>query len=173
MITRKVTSSGLKAVVLTGAAALGLAGAAAALATNAATQTVSFTIAAINEISVSASTLSLTVNSATAGSAPTAATDNTTSYAITTNGGADGKRITAKINTDMPTGVTLSVELAAPTGASSSGVVPLTLTPTSVVTGIDSVAQSGLQIAYTLSATQAAGQSTGSKTVTFTIEDAS
>src|SRR5688572_795875 len=82
-----------------------------------ATQTVTFAVSAINQISATGSP-SLTVSTATAGSEPTAATDATSTWAVTTN--QTGSKISASIPSAMPTGLTLSVNMAAPTGGSSA-----------------------------------------------------
>lgn len=133
-----------------------------------ATQTVSYEVAAIDQISVSGAP-SLVVSTATAGSGLTSATASGT-YSVTTNG--DGRKITASIDTDMPTGVTLTVALDAPAGASSAGVVTLSSTDQDVVTDISTVNASGLGITYGLSATVAAGVvASGNKTVTYTITE--
>ena len=112
----------------------------------------------------------MTITAATPGSAPTPVTDATTTYSVTNNAGTDSKKITAAINTAMPTGVTLEVELAAPTGGTSAGKVSLSASAAPVVTGIDNVSETGKTITYTLSATAAAGKVlSAEKTVTFTI----
>jgi hypothetical protein len=131
-----------------------------------ATQTVSYEVAAVDQISVAGSP-SLVVNSATAGNALNSATASGT-YAVTTNG--TNRKITASIDTNMPTGVTLTVSLGAPTGASSAGTVTLSTTAQDVVTGITTVNESGLSIGYGLSAAITAGVvAAGNKTVTYTI----
>ena len=143
-------------------------GAGAAFAGSTAQQTVTYEVSAINELSVSAATASLTVNSATAGSAPNVATDATTSYAITTN--ESNRKITGAINSNMPSGVTLSVTLAAPTGATSSGKLALSTTAVDLVRGISTLNESGKGISYELAATSAAGVvASATKTVTLTI----
>lgn len=134
------------------------------------TATVSYEVAAINEIALSGNPGSLVVNAATAGSAPTEVTDATTTYAITTNG--TSKKITAKIDTAMPEGVTLAINLAAPTGGTSAGDVNLTNADQDVVTGISTLNESGKTITYKLSATAAAGVvAPAQKTVTLTVAD--
>jgi hypothetical protein len=141
-----------------------------AFAGNTAQQTVTYEVTAINELSVSSSTASVTVNSATAGSAPNVATDSSTSYAITTN--ETNRKITGSINTGMPSGVTLSVTLVAPTGGSSAGKQVLATSPaaTDLVTGIATLNESGKGITYELAATSAAGVvPSATKTVTLTI----
>jgi hypothetical protein len=133
-----------------------------------ATQTVTYEVTAINEISTSGNPGALIVNSATAGSAPTDATDASTTWAVTTN--QTGAKITAAIDTAMPAGTTLKVNLAAPTGASSLGAVTLSTVAVDAVTGITQLNESAKTVEYTLSATAAAGVvASASKTVTFTI----
>ncbi|MBI1922902.1 hypothetical protein HYR99_01495 [Candidatus Poribacteria bacterium] len=141
-----------------------------AMAANTATQTVTFEVQAINEISVSGNPGALTVSVATAGSEPTDATNSTTTYNITSNG--TGKKITGAINTAMPSGTSLKVSLAAPTGATSAGTVTLSITAANLVTGITQKAESSKTITYTLSATVSAGVvASASKTVTLTLTD--
>ena len=142
--------------------------AASTFAASSATQTVTYEVSAINELSVSSPTVSLTVNAASAGSAPTAATNSATSYAITTN--EAGRKITGSINSDMPTGVTLAVALAAPSTGFSLGSQSLSTTAVDLVNSIEAVNGSALGISYSLSATSAAGVvPSASKTVTLTI----
>lgn len=136
------------------------------------TQTVTYEVSAINEISVSADTVSLTISTATAGSEPDPATDNSTTYNITTNG--TGMKITGAIDSAMPTGLTLEVNLAAPTGATGGTDVDIssateTEGAADLVTGISKVAEDNLTITYTLSATVEVAPTSGSKTVTFTV----
>lgn len=132
------------------------------------TQTVTYEVQAINELSVSSGTVSLTVNAATAGSAPTTATDSSTTFAITTN--QSTRKITGAIDTNMPSGVTLSVALAAPTGGTSAGSQSLSTVAANLVTGIATLNESAKTITYSLAATSAAGVvASASKTVTLTI----
>ena len=139
-----------------------------AFAGNTATQTVTYEVSAINELSVSSPTVSLTVNAATAGGAPTSATNSSTRYAVTTN--ESNRKITGSINTAMPSGVTLSVALAAVTGATSAGSVALGTSAVDLVSGFSALNESGKSISYTLAASSAAGiVPSASKTVTFTL----
>ena len=142
-----------------------LAGA-ASLSAQTATQSVAFQVDAINQISLSGSP-SLVINSASAGSNPTQASA-AASWAVTTN--QTGAKITASINSVMPTGLTLQANLSAPSGGSSAGAQTLSTTAVDVVTGITKLAQSGIAVGYTLDATPAAGViSSTSRTVTYTI----
>jgi hypothetical protein len=139
-----------------------------ASAATSAAQTVTYAVGAINELAVTGATASLVVNSAVAGGAPSAVTDSSTSYAVTTN--ETGRKITGSLDTSIAdAGVTLSVTLAAPAGATSSKQA-LSITPVDLVTGISALNESGKSITYELSATTAAGIVTPkNKTVTLTI----
>jgi hypothetical protein len=132
-----------------------------------ATQTVTFQVDAINLIGVTG-TPSLVVNSATAGSAPTAATSSGNTWAVTTN--QTGAKITASIASNMPAGLTLSATMGAPAGATSAGIKSLSTTAVDMVTTITKLAASGLALTYQLDATAAAGVVTSTtRVVTFTI----
>ena len=140
----------------------------AAFAGNTAQQTVTFEVQAIDEISASGNPAALVISTATAGSEPDDATDNTTTYAVTTNG--TNKKITGAIDSAMPANTTLQVNLTAPTDGSSAGGVALSATAADLVTGITQKAESGLTITYTLSATVSAGiVASDSRTVTLTL----
>lgn len=139
-----------------------------AQAANTANATVTFTISSISELAVSGNPSSLTINTATAGNDPTSVTDTSTTYSLTTNNTA--LSITGAIDTNMPSDVTLGIELAAPTGGTSTGNVNMTTIAQDLVTGISNVAESSLQITYTLSATaSAATQGPSNRTVTYTL----
>lgn len=141
---------------------------ASAFAASSTTQTVTYSVSAINELSVSGNPGAMTVSTSTAGSAPDAVSDATSTYAITTN--ESTRKITAAIDSAMPDGVTLTVSLAAPTGGTSAGAVTLGTVAGDAVTGITKLNESGKTITYNLSATSAAGVITSaSKTVTLTI----
>ncbi|MFA4947604.1 MAG: hypothetical protein WC674_03730 [Candidatus Krumholzibacteriia bacterium] len=141
-----------------------------AFAANNIPQTITYQVSAINEISVSGNPGALIVVTAVPGSQPTAVTDATTTYAITTN--IASKKITGALNTAMPANTALKVTLVAPTGGTSSGQVTLTAIAQDLVTGITTLAQSGLGISYNFSATLAAGViASAVKTVTLTVAD--
>ena len=132
-----------------------------------ATQTVTFAVNAINQISATGSP-SLTVTTATAGSQPTDATDGSSTWAVTTN--QSNAKISASIPSPMPAGLTLSVNLVAPDAAASAGLTALGTVAVDLVTSITKVAQSGMTATYQLSATAAAGVvGSGTKVVTYTI----
>ena len=130
-------------------------------------QTVTYAVNAINQIAFTGAP-SLTITTATAGSAPTSVTDASATWAVTTN--QSGAKITASIATAMPSGLTLSASLAAPAGASSASYLSLSTTAVDLVTGITKLAQSALGVSYQLDATPAAGVVTSAtRVVTYTI----
>ena len=137
-------------------------------ASTTATAVVTYTINSIDPITVSGDPGPLIINSAVAGSGPSSAVDSSTTYAITTNN--SGETIMGYIGSNMPSGVALTVNLAAPTGATSVGNVTLTTVPQNLVTGIATVAEGGLVITYTLTATASAALVSGATaTVTYTV----
>jgi hypothetical protein len=130
-------------------------------------QTVTFQVDAINQVAVSG-TPSLRITTAPAGNAPTSVTAAGATWAVTTN--QSGAKITASIASAMPTGLTLSANLGAPSGASSAGTQALGTTAVDLVTGISKLNASGLALTYTLDATAAAGVvASATRVVTFTI----
>lgn len=131
------------------------------------TATVTFEVQPISELSLSGSPAALTVSAAAPGAEPTAATDATTTWSITTN--ETNRKVTAAID-PLPEGVTLVVDMAAPPGATSAGSVRLGSTAVDLVTGISTVQASGLPITYMLTAATSAGVVAPTTTVvTFTI----
>ena len=70
----------------------------------------------------------------------------------------------------MPSGVTLSAQLGAPSGATSAGLKSLGTSSVDLVTGITKLNATGLSLSYQLDATAAAGVvSSATRVVTFTI----
>lgn|SRR5688572_575091 len=131
-----------------------------------ANQTITFQVDAINQIAFSGSP-SLVINTAAAGSNPGAVTAPAT-WAVTTN--QTGAKITASLGSNMPAGLTLSVNLVAPAGATSTGSQALSTTAVDLVTSITRLAQGSLAVTYSLAATAAAGVvASTSRTVTYTI----
>jgi hypothetical protein len=112
---------------------------------------------------------SLTISAATAGSAPDAVSNTTSSYSVNAPPKNNTYSITAHINTAMPAGVTLDVTLASSGGGASAGQKSLSTTAQTVETGI-ALKVTGAQITYDLSATVAAGKvAVQTRTVTFTL----
>lgn len=137
-------------------------------ATATATQTVTFSVSSIQAISVSGNPAPLNITTAVPGSAPTSATDNSTTYSLTTN--LTGETISGSLDVAMPANTSLNIQLAAPTSATSAGAIALTASPQVLVSGIGPVAQSALAITYTFSAsTSATPFSSTTRTVTLTL----
>ena len=118
-----------------------------------------------------AGNVSLTINTVNSVGGGLADDTDSTTYSVTNVLGT--KKLVGRLNTAMPAHVTLKMQVAAPSGASSSGQVSLTASNQDLVTGIGLVTQSGLPITFTLSATvQAAVVTAGTRTVTLTLVDA-
>lgn len=121
-------------------------------------------------ISLSGSPSAFTINSAVAGQQPTAVTNSSTTYSVTTT--TVIRVITGKINTAMPANTTLKVTLAAPTGATSLGAVTMTTTAQNLITGIPlATVSSGKTVTYNFSATVSAAQvANATRTLTLTVQ---
>jgi hypothetical protein len=120
-------------------------------------------------LGVSGSPAPMTISGAIAGSQPATLTNNGTTYSVSALPILP-KKVTAQINTNMPAGVTLTVLLVAPAGATSAGRVALDIVARDVVTNITNVLPQGRTIEYQLSATVSAGViSTSTRTVTLTL----
>ena len=143
-----------------------LAGAARAEAQSG-TQLVGFAVNAINVIAFTGAP-SLTVVTAVAGANPTTVTNSTARWAVTTN--QTGAKITGSIGSAMPAGLTLSANLAAPTGGTSLGYRALGTVAVDLVTNVTKRNQVNRVVNYRLAATAAAGVVTSStRVVTYTI----
>ena len=139
-------------------------------AANSAMQRVSFEIKPIDQITLSSERPTLTIDTATAGTAPAAVTADGGTYGITTNG--TDRKITASLADALPPGVTLSMEMVAPATGTSLGWQALSPTPTEMVTGITRIAETGIPVRYRLAATVDAGIiAARTETVTVTIAD--
>ncbi len=124
--------------------------------------------AVFNNITVSGNPATMTINSATAGSPPNAVSNNATTYTVETD--IFSHSITGQLNTNMPSGMTLSCQLAAPPGATSQGSLGLTTSPVTLVTNVNNIVLPTTQgVTYSLSATTAALPVSSSVIVTFTI----
>ena len=131
------------------------------------TQVVTFEVLPINVISFTG-TPSLTITTAVAGSNPTTVTLSTSRWNVTTN--QTGAKITASIPTNVPTGLTLSVNLQAPTGGTSLGYRALSTISQDLVTGVTKRNQTNRTVNYRLAATAAAGVvASTTRVVTYTI----
>ena len=121
-------------------------------------------------LSVSGSPGAMVINTAIAGQPPTNDTDAGTTYTVRAQNKNKPLKITARLNSAMPPGVSLTINLLAPTGGISNGAVTLDATDRELVGSIDNTNAQTRSITYTLSATPAAGVVTPqSRTVTFTL----
>lgn len=120
-------------------------------------------------MTVSGNPALLRINIAVAGFDPSSVSASTT-YTIKAGKANRPQKVSAALNAAMPAGVTLTVQLTAPTGASSLGPVALDATVRDLVGNITNTTVETQTITYTLSATAAAGViPAGSRTVTFTV----
>ena len=128
--------------------------------------TVTVQVNAVNELAISGGNITLTINSATAGSDLDDATDNTTcDLAWTTNQAS--RKITVVSDQGSPT-FTLKVVAQNVTGGTAASEVTLSTTATDFVTAV-SQASGSCDLAYTASATAAQGTGSDVHTVTYTV----
>lgn len=112
----------------------------------------------------------LRINSAVAGSQPTPVSDATTTLDVRAGGNGGAKKVAAQLNTPMPTGVTLTLTMSPPPGATGLGAVALTTTPRDLVVNIPQGSNTTQSMSYTLSASVTAGViPASSRTVTLTL----
>src|ERR1043165_3393724 len=88
-------------------------------------------------LSVSGSPGALVINTAIAGQPPTSDNDAATTYTVKAQNKNKPLKITARLNAAMPPGVTLTVNMQAPGGATSAGTVTLDATDRELVGSID------------------------------------
>ena len=145
-----------------------------AFAASSDTITVNYVVSAINELNIDGASVTLTVDTATAGAQPDAADEaaNTT-WDITTNCATNAKKIAASLNSDMPAGLTLTITMVAPsggsTGCSGTDISGAATTAVDVVTGLETVAAANVAMNLDLSATVSAAVVSANKTLTLTI----
>ena len=164
----KRTSSTLAAAALVTL----ISGALMAQTQTTATQTVNLSVASVQLIAVSGNMVSLGIDGTSAVAGTNAVgtdTDNSTTYSVTHNGSTP-LRITAAIDVAMPSGTSLSIDLATSNGT-SAGTVTLGTTAQDVVTGIAKGVISAQSIGYSFSADASAGEFLGSRTVTLTLSN--
>ena len=131
-----------------------------------ATQVVRFEVIAASQVAMEAAA-PMRLKAASEKSGASVATSEAR-YAVRTS--ESNQKITAAIDRPLPKGVKLEVMLAAPTGASSRGAIPLQTSSADVVTGISGTNATSLPMTYRLSAAPAVRMSThAARTVTFTI----
>jgi hypothetical protein len=122
-------------------------------------QAVGYQVSEIALISVSGDPADLKITTTVggvAGAAPADAVDTSTTWAITSNKGTNGKKVTAVLTANMPAHTELFLTMVEPTGGVGSIKTSLNTRETgakadavSVVTGIDPVAESNKAVTYT------------------------
>ena len=142
-----------------------------AMAANTANHTVTITVSAINELAITGGNITLTIDTATAGSAADDDTDNTCSLAWTTNSSSN-KKLTGQLDTDYSAGISLKVNVtvAGGNGTSEGQQTLASASAVDLVTGMHNENVSSNTLGYTASAPTASPTSEG-KTVTYTITD--
>lgn len=128
-----------------------------------ATQKITIKVEAINEISVSGDPETFLISED-----KSSIVDSSTTYAITTN--QTNKKIVAKIDNELPKGLTLKVQLDPPEGATSNEVA-LSTTQQDVILGMGPVAAKDMKIHYTLIVDEKPEIAESSVKVVFTIVD--
>ena len=123
---------------------------------NRATQTVTFTMPAINNITTSGSPGQLEVFTTSNGQGTFEASDSSTTYSFYTNG--KSRVITASLDMDTPNHTALQVRFEAPSGANSAGFVTLSTVPQILVSGIGKSREMNIPIIYKLLAEKEAGK---------------
>ncbi len=134
-----------------------------------ANQSVTLQVQAVTKIAVSGNPNALVITDAVAGSDLTPASDNTTSYNITTN--ADNMKIVASISSPMPSGTKLLMQLASNRGTSLGSMdLSNALSPVDLVTGISKGADLNQAISYVFQANaDVPAIASDSRTVTLTL----
>lgn len=150
--------------------ALGLSFSLSAWAGNTATQRITFSIQEATQISVSGDPAPMLVVAATPGTEPVPVTEASARYAIAANAGENAKKITAALDRDLPAGILLEVELAAPNGEATSSRRALSTQAVDLVTDIHNVMATEKAITYNLSAGSTEGSPGGGNlVVTYTV----
>lgn len=116
-------------------------------------QNVTYSVPAVSVLSVSGNVTFGPFTTPTAGSDFTAVTDSTTTYNVTNNAGSASRKVTGQLAAALPTGLSLTANLAAPPSATSTGVT--SLSGTSAITLVSSIGNGAfpnLGITYSLAA---------------------
>lgn len=120
-----------------------------------------------SSLTLSGDPQALVISTAVAGFGPDPAWDEGTTYSLTATATSS---IEAQLDSPLPAGVTLRVQLEPPAGALGAGAVVLSTTAQVLVSSIPAGTYSGLGIRYELRATVEAGVvPLSSRRVTFTL----
>ncbi len=146
---------------------LTIGGLSVAFAATSDNHTVTVTVNAINEIAITGGSVTLTINSATAGVDPNNDVDATTGLLWTSN--QTGKKATIQSDLAGPN-FTLKAVATGVTGGTAASEVTVSTTAQDFITGIATTTGSGT-IQYTGMATSAEGTGSDIHTITITIVD--
>ena len=150
----------------------GIAGA----ASDTATHDVTVTLNEIVELEVTGGSITLTFSApADPGDLPAAVTDATCALDWTSSVSSGSRAITAALSTVYTTGIVLKVTVTAPAGTNGSAAPQVTLSAVAqnVFTGVTSENCSGATLTYEASLTQMVDVTSETKTITYTLTDAS
>lgn len=141
------------------------------MAANNDNQQVTIMVVAVNELAVTGGNITLTINTATAGSGLNNATDTTCALDWTTNSSTN-KKVTGQLDTDYSAGISLavSVTVTGGNGVSAGQQTLISASAVDLVTGMHNEFVSANTLGYTASA-PTASPATNTKTVTYTIID--
>lgn len=129
------------------------------------TQLVTINVAEMSALSTSG-VLTFNFTTLAAGEDPEPQTATTT-YSVATNGA--NKKISAVLDTDLPTGISMAAQMSATSNGSSSGVQPLSTTSVDLVTGISREKGSLLDIDWETTITVDAVPASHQRVVTMTL----
>lgn len=134
-----------------------------------AAQVLTLAVNSTSLFTVSGNPAAMTISTATAGQNQlVSVVENSTTYSVTHNSSTP-KRITAAMDVNLPTGITLQVSLASGKGV-SDGLTTLSTTTVEVVNGIVHGADKNNVITYTFSALASAGDLPGTtRNIIFTL----
>lgn len=123
----------------------------------------------VGTVTASAGPALMRVSSAVAGFEPNPVTAIAT-ITVRAQKANKPQQITAQLNAPMPAGLTLTLDMTVPTGATSQGAVTLDATARALMGNITNLSAETETLTYTFTATTSAGVvAADSRTVTFTI----
>ena len=158
----------MKRLTVFGALLLSVAICGFALATDTDNHQVTVQVTAINEVGITGGNITLTINTATAGSQPTDAVDNTTcDLAWSTN--QSSKKITVQTSLGSPT-FALKVAAQNVSGGTAGSEVTVSTSAQDFVSSISTTVGS-CDLQYTASATLSDGTGSDVHTITYTMTD--
>lgn len=132
---------------------------------------VTYTVPPVSILTVSGNVAFGAFATPAAGSDFSSLTDNSTTYNVTNNAGSSSRKVTVQLGAALPTGISLSASLNAPTGATSSGTTAVSSTSAvTVVTAIGNGAFPSNGITYSiLAAVATASVATATIALTYTL----